>query len=327
MSKIEIVKYTPELKEKWDQFVLNESINGTILQTQNFLEYHHKRFKDNSLLFINSGNISAVCPATISALDGKCVLLSHPGSTFGGLIISKNCNNIDDLNDIIDAFDNYCPSNNITEAQLKQTGDLFSSKSSNLIDYLFFLKGYGSYEELSFAILFKNNEDVVKNFKSKTRNLYKKSLKYGLTFKEVTSPEDIQNFHKILCVSLLKYNTKPVHTFEEMIDLQKRLLSNIRFYGVFNNNEMIAGSMVFLINGVFHTQYLAANPNFLYMQPMDFLDANLILEAAKEGFKGFSFGISTEQKGKVLNTSLAKYKEGFGMDYFINKTYFKKYIF
>ena len=88
---------------------------------------------------------------------------------------------------------------------------------------------------------------------------------------------------------------------------------------------MVAGSMVFLFGEqVFHTQYLAADQSCLKLYPMNFLDANLISTARERGFRYFSFGTSTEEHGRVLNKKLAEFKEGFGTQYGMNRTFVKE---
>ena len=84
----EILPYNPQLEKRWDKFVLNESMNGTFLQTRRFLNYHPKdRFEDASFLIESSGTIIAAFPGNHTN-TGKWI--SHQGSTFGGPIISKN---------------------------------------------------------------------------------------------------------------------------------------------------------------------------------------------------------------------------------------------
>ena len=57
---------------------------------------------------------------------------------------------------------------------------------------------------------------------------------------------------------------------------------------------------------------------------MNFLDANLIRTARERGFSYFSFGTSTEEHGTVLNKKLAEFKEGFGTQYGMNRTFVKE---
>lgn len=141
----------------------------------------------------------------------------------------------------------------------------------------------------------------------------------------ITTVNEIELFYNILCDNLKKFNSKPVHILEELIDFKKNRLKDIvDFYGVYKDDILIAGSMVFKFGSkVFHTQYLAADQKYLNLYPMNFLDTNLIKTAKDEGFKYFSFGISTENHGKILNYNLAEFKEGFGTTYSLNKTFYK----
>lgn len=51
-GEVKLEEYTDIYAERWDRFVLKESINGTFLQTRKFLNYHPKdRFTDSSLVF------------------------------------------------------------------------------------------------------------------------------------------------------------------------------------------------------------------------------------------------------------------------------------
>ena len=87
----EIVKYSSEFEEKWDNFVMKRSMNGTFLQTINFLNYHpENRFTDFSLIIKKGNEIIGVIPACDVNIDGSRVFFSHRGSTFGGIILSKN---------------------------------------------------------------------------------------------------------------------------------------------------------------------------------------------------------------------------------------------
>ena len=45
----EILPYKSDMESRWDRFVMEESVNGTFLQTRKFLNYHPEgRFQDAS---------------------------------------------------------------------------------------------------------------------------------------------------------------------------------------------------------------------------------------------------------------------------------------
>ena len=124
MSEIEVIRYNDSFKEKWDKFVLNNSVNGSFLQSRTFLEYHKDRFVDHSLLFIRGGSqIVGVCPACEKIEDGKKCFYSHIGSTFGGIIIGKEFYNLTNAIGMIDAVDEYLKNNGFDYAMFKSQNE------------------------------------------------------------------------------------------------------------------------------------------------------------------------------------------------------------
>lgn len=329
MDVINVTRYNPELhREKWERF-LKTTYNGTFLQSRNFLEYHGDRFVDHSLLFLRGTELVALCPACEIEQDGKKRFLSHVGSTFGGILIGEPFYTISNTGIIVDALEEYLKANGFNECLLKITGEMFCTDNNDLLYYNLFARHFEYYDELSFGIPLKGVDpnNVPSVFKSKTRNLYKTSLKSNLTFKTFSSREDVERFHALLAESLSRHDAKPVHSVDELIDIaQNRFPEIVKFYGAYaEDGTLVSASMVFIINDSFHTQYLCSSYEHLYLKPMDFLVGQLIEEAVKGGYKFFSFGISTEDHGAVLNENLAKFKEGFGSKCYINKTYFKDF--
>lgn len=323
-----VENYNGDLREKWDKFVNCESANGTFLQTRQFLEYHGDRFMDHSLIVYKGNNtIAAVVPACVVLDVEDKIFSAHMGSTFGGIVLDRQCNNIEDVEAVINCLEDYFAAEGYREIQLKYTSEIFAKDNCNLLDYFMFQKGYSEYKELSCYIDFTQyNDDIITNFSSGRRRDYKYSLKSDLVFQKIGNDTEVERFYHILCENLQKFDAVPVHSLSELLDFKNNRLPEItEFYGVYHGDEMIAGSMVFNFhNTVFHTQYLAAKQDYLKMYPMNFLDTNLICEAKNRGFRYFSFGTSTEEHGKVLNKHLAQFKEGFGTQFGINKRYVKR---
>lgn len=329
MLELQIKEYTDEYKDKWDDFVLNQSMNGTFLQTKQFLDYHGDRFCDASLiLYKGNDTIVAVVPACTITEAGRKIFSAHRGSTFGGIVVARQFYNIEHMEAVMNVLEDYFQSNSYDEVQLKCTSDIFAEENTNLLSYFLFQRGYSSYDEISSYVNYKTyKEEIPANFTSGRRRDYNYSLKHNLTFREIGSREEIEKFYTILCENLQKFDAAPVHTLEELQEFKEsRLKDIVEFYGVFYEDEMIAGSMVFCFGDrVLHTQYLAASQKHLKMFPMNFLDTNLIRVAKERGFRYFSFGTSTEDHGRVLNKHLAQFKEGFGTEYGLNRTFMKLY--
>lgn len=327
MLELRIEKYSADLKEKWDDFVMKQSMNGTFLQTRQFLDYHKDRFQDTSLiLYKGNDTMVAVVPACTIEDEARKIFSAHQGSTFGGIVIGKNFNNIEHVDAIMTTLEDYLKSQQYDEIWIKCTSEIFAKGNVNLLYYYMFQRGYSSWDEISCYIDFEHyEEDIITNFTAGRRRDYKYSLKQNLEFRQLETREEVTVFYSILCQNLEKFDAKPVHSLEELLEFkEERLKEIVDFYGVFHEDKMIAGSMVFkFFDKVFHTQYLAADSGYLKMFPMNFLDTKLIQTAKEKGFQFFSFGTSTEEHGKVLNKHLAQFKEGFGTEYGINKTFVK----
>ena len=323
---LSIEKFSNINDEKWDNFIMKDSINGTFLHSRKFLNYHKNKFKDHSLIIKKNTSIVAVIPACEVVKEGKRIFYSHQGSTFGGIVINSAYNNISHIDSSVNILEHYLKEQNFDKVVLKNTSELFCNENTSLLEYFYFKYGYRNYNELSLYIDFKKYNSIIENnFSASKRRDFKYSLKYNMQFKILKTDNEINDFYKLLVLSLINHNTKPVHSLEELLDFKNSRLSDIvKFYGVYYDNYLIAGSMVFNFNNtVFHTQYLASNPVYSNYYPMNFLNYNLIKEAYMNNYRFFSFGISTEEQGKVLNTSLAQFKEGFGTIGSINRSYYK----
>jgi len=81
---MEIINYTEEWKERWDDFVLNSS-NGTMFHMQKFFDYHEPgKFNFHHLIFVEKGKIEAVLPGSIVE---DSVYESPIGASYGSIVV------------------------------------------------------------------------------------------------------------------------------------------------------------------------------------------------------------------------------------------------
>ncbi len=327
------VFYEEKYQKQWDEFTLgDECVNGTFLQSRNFLNYHPKdRFIDASIIIFDSKNtIAAVCPACKYFENNKKILFSHKGSTYGGLLIRKKYYKTEKLIEIMDCFENFILCNKFNKCILKITPDIFSKQSSDLLQYVLAYKKYNSYTELNTYIdLETQSDDITSGFdRNKKRNI-KKCIQEGLVFKEINSENGIIEFHNILTHTLEKFNTSPIHTVSDLISFFKQIIpNNVKFYGVYNGDKAIAAGMIFCFDGtkVLHAQNLSATHNDNQeFSASTFLYYNVIKEAKALGYKKVSWGISTENNGQQINLGLIKNKEDYNSKYTLNRTFYKEY--
>lgn len=322
-----IVEYSDEYEKIWDNFVLNQSVNGTFLQTRNFINYHPKgRFLDGSLIIFQKTCVVSVVPACILKTDQGNELYSHKGATFGGIIVKKDCYKTEKLLEIVKALDEYFLKR-YYKVTLKITPDLFSLEKSDLLQYILQYQGYNEYNELNTYIdLQHTSEDVTYEFdRNKLRNIRKCEENF-LLFRELENDNEIEAFYELLQINLSKYNLHPIHTIDEIKDFKHmRIPRNVKFYGVFKGNMQVAGGMLFIFeqSKVIHAQNLSADYRFTEYSPITYLYYKVIEQAKKDNFKALSWGISMEDCGNIINWGLVRNKESYGSKHQLNRTFYK----
>ena len=328
MSTFTVVMYEEKNFNQWDDFVLNTSVNGTFLQTRTFLNYHpFDRFVDNSLMILDGKHLVAVVPGCKIEENGHKTFFSHRGSTYGGIVISPKYYFAEKTIAIVKALDEYLNSR-YNKAVLKITADIHSISSSDLLQYALRYCGYDEYTELNTYVNLENIDgDVRKTFdRNKIRNI-RKCEEQRLYFRALNSDLEIEGFHRLLEINLSKYSLKPIHSVQEMISFKKDIIpDNIRFYGVFHpNNSMMAAGMMFIFEqaNVIHAQNLSADYRFEEYSPITYMYYRIIEQAKKDGYRALSWGISTENNGKVLNLGLIRNKEAYGSKHQLNRTFYK----
>jgi len=324
-----IEKYFDKDAHVWDQFLQQNTVNGTFLQSRNFLEYHPKgRFVDYSyIVYDKKGHIAAVCPACLIVNGNQRMLISHQGSTFGGIIFGKKYYCEHKIIEIIRCLEQFWKCEKINCVELRVTPELFSQENCAALEYGLYYCGYQDYVEVSTYIDYKYYEnDILRNFEQGKRTNVHNCLKAGLVLRELNTDEQIAEFYQILCENLQKFDSMPVHTITELLDFNNsRLTKECGFYGIYDEEKMLAGAMMFYFANVkvAHTQYLCALQSYYTLSPMTFLYYAMIREMREKGYEKISFGISTEQHGKKLNFGLTKSKESFGGKHTLNRTYWK----
>lgn len=325
-----IQKYSEDMKQEWDEFVLIKAVNGTFLQTRKFLSYHSKeRFKDTSIIvYDHKGRIAAVVPACESEEDGKKIFYSHRGSTFGGIVYDQKHNTAASMRYIVEALEQYLKEQNFLKVYLKITPSIYCKESSGLLQYILFLYGFSEYTELDTFINLKEcKDDIIMNFNETKRKHIRRLEKKGLVFRKIETDNEVREFHRLLTLNLMKYGVKPIHSIEDLLDFKNvRLKDNVSFFGVYLGKEQLAGGMMFDFGnkGVIHAQNLSRDPNNCELDAIEYLYYGVIKEYRERGYRYLSWGISTENQGKYLNMGLIRNKESYGSSYYLNRTFYKE---
>ena len=303
MKTYTIKQYNPSYYTIWNSFIA-EAKNATFLFHRDFMEYHKERFEDYSLLVFDAKeNLRAVLPAN---RVGE-VVYSHQGLTYGGFVFDEKIKLAEIISLVKETLE-FLLSAGILSLEIKIIPAIYNNFPSDEMEYVSFLLEAKLTRRDSIAVLDIQNKIPV----SRVRNRgIEKGIKNNLRIIEVANFSEFWN--ELLIPNLKeRYNTKPVHSLEEITYLKTKFPKQIKQFNVYDNEKIVGGVTVFETENVIHPQYISGNKSFNNeLGGLDFLYNYLISEVYKED-KYFDFGISNENNGKNLNDSLHYWKESFG---------------
>ena len=297
---IEIETYNETYKNAWDEFVSN-SKNGVFLFYRDYMEYHSDRFQDHSLLFFTNGKLIAILPANLN----KDALISHGGLTFGGMITNQKMKTPVML-DLFDALIAYLKIIGAQKLLYKSIPHIYSQIPSEEDLYALHVKRARLYRrDVSSSI----RMDIMSRFSKGRKSQIARAKKSGLTIRQSNDFEAFMAIEENVLIE--KYDTRPVHTAQELRYLTEKFPANIKLYCAYKKNEMLAGVIIYESRFVAHAQYIAATTEGQDLGATDLILSYLIRSEFVQK-KYFDFGISTEKDGYHLNHGLIKNKESFG---------------
>lgn len=296
-----IQRYTPDKAAKWNAFVA-QSKNGTFLLDRRYMDYHADRFEDFSLMVYKDGTLYALLPANIKG----DVLTCHEGLTYGPLVMDKKCS-AKGIQETFIAINSYLRASHVSHViykpipwiyhQLPAEEDLYALTSVCHAQLII--------RDISSTIV----RDRMMPFSESRRSGIRKALRKGLVVKESV---DFAVFWNILNDNLTtKYGVRPVHTVAELELLHARFPDKIRLFMVYDGQEPVGGTILFLTPQVIHTQYISATVEGKEHGAIDLLFDELINKVFTD-VQYIDFGKSTVSESADLNERLIFQKEGFG---------------
>lgn len=299
---MKIARYTPERHKEWECAV-KASKNGTFLHLRDYMDYHGDRFADHSLLLCDErGRIEACLPA---CAEGN-TLYSHRGLTYGGWLIPDKHFTVDDMLKCWDLTNEYLRSQGFSRLVYKPVPHIYHSYPCEEDLYALF-RNDAILTASSVSTTIDLNNPLPFN-KRAGRNL-KNARKSGI---KIERSDDYAAFWAVLSRLLNeRYNTTPVHSLDEITMLAERFPDNIRLLTASLNNEIVAGTVLYITDRVVHAQYIAASDRGKELNATSLLFRH-ILDCECAGRRYFDFGTSCEDGGRYLNTGLIAQKCGMG---------------
>lgn len=305
---MEIVKYSEEWKDKWDDFVLNSN-NGTLFHLQKFFTYHTPgKFSFNHLMFVDQGKIVAVLPGELK--DG--VFESPIGASFGSIVAG-------DLKfsmamQLVSTLLDYGRNNGINEFMLTAAPIIYETYPNQNLDFAMLWQGFQHETHyISSAIKLDPNRDIIQRFQSTVRNNVRKGLRNKNISVELNERYD--EFYPIIEKNLSKHKVKPTHSFEDLMRLKTLLPKSLKLFMVYYKGKAIGGALVFLCN----EQVVLCFYNMMMYEYAEFKPIHRVMYevtqfATTNGYQYVDIGVSQDTASKnpmTPNTNLIEFKETF----------------
>ena len=304
---IRAIRYTAEMVDKWDEFV-SKARNSTLLHLRGYMDYHADRFQDASLVFTDEGdNIVALLPACLSRNDSK-IVVSHQGLTYGGYILAPRTHTAVVEEVFSASLECYRKEMGINTLVLKHIPYIYNSQPCD--EELYFIHRQGGLlieRGLSQAI---DLSTPLPMNKLRQRCL-SKARQHNVRVGIAESQQQWTAFHQMLATVLVRHNTSPVHSADELWLLHCRFPKQIVLYCAYKDTRLVAGTILYHSPCVTHTQYLASSDEGRECGALDLVIHEAMNDEAVKSRRYLDFGISTEHDGH-LNHGLTLQKEGFG---------------
>lgn len=312
---MKVISYTETDRLRWNAF-LEEAKNPHFFFTRDFLDYHGNRFRDASCLVENEqGKLVALFVAN----QEDVVLYAHQGLSFGGFVWQEKLRTTD-IFQITAAVLTYWQARGIRKCAYRLMPSYQEKISSHdiFLKILFYLGATRQRLDLSAVCVLQQS---LKYSKRKQRNIRKGK---HLLLRELT---DWKHFEPLLRQQLWsRHGVRPVHSVAEMNALVEKFPAEISTYGTFhpeNPDTLLAGATFFNNRKAktIHAQYMTVSEEGRKQGALDFLIHEQLTEKTNEGYRYFSFGISSEAEGQEINAGLLRWKEEWGAALFAHETY------
>jgi len=271
---------------------------------RDFMEYHADRFTDFSLMIYRKQQLKAVIPANLT----QDVFFSHQGLSYGGVVIDEHIR-LGELVAIVREVLLFLHMRNIQKWYLKNIPAMYHTHPAGEIDWILF-KLQATLYRRDAAVVIDNSAQKIP-YQQRRMRAVKKAARSPFTVQ--LGYEQLAPFwNELLIPNLLeRHGVAPVHSLQEIQRLARCFPQNIVQHNVYLNHRIVAGCTLFLNQTVAHAQYISANAEGRSSGGLDFLFDQLIRQTYAR-YRYFSFGISNENNGQLINSGLQDWKEGFG---------------
>ncbi|MBE2272229.1 MAG: GNAT family N-acetyltransferase [Anaerolinea sp.] len=299
---IELIRHTSETNTAWDACV-RTARQAVFLFERGYMDYHADRFTDHSLLAYRHGLLIAVLPAH----EREQAWISHGGLTFGGIVSGPQFR-LADMIDLVGTLIDYARTHGFRQWIYKPVPPIYHTAPAQDDIYTLSLAGATLRSRaLSLCI------DLHSPFGAPSRRMggVKTAQARGVTVAEST---DLASFWAILTDRLrTAHGTDPVHSLDEMRLLHSRFPGQIRLYGAFQAERMIAGVLMYENARAARAQYIAADETGRSVSAVDLIMYDLLTRFYRGSrLQWVELGTSVRPENNTINAGLFAQKEKIG---------------
>jgi len=311
-NDLQIVRYTNQHQELWDDFVWRSN-NGTLFHSRTFLSYHPPdRFQDESLVIFKGDKLVAVIPAAkLDTAATESVLCSHPGASFGGIVMDRD-SSLRDTETIVEAFLSYCRERGFAGVEITLPPLVYLISPNHHLDYALQRNGF-RFSKRELTSIIELNPLAVRlldRFPRETRRAVRRAQKRGV---KVSESEAWEVFHQLLRNHMKsRHDVAPTHSCAELRDLHARFPDRVRLFAAFVGSEMVAGMTIFVCNRqvALAFYYVSHRESYQWYHGFNLLFYEVAQWCVDQGLHYLDFGTFTINS--IPNWGLAGFKESFG---------------
>jgi lipid II:glycine glycyltransferase (peptidoglycan interpeptide bridge formation enzyme) len=255
-------------------------------------------------------NLFSVLPAAELIVDGKRILVSHPGSTVGSFVVPENLS-IADAMSMSEALVTYVKENNFSGIRITLPPTLYQRRLSNYMDFSFFKQGftYSKRDVTSILFLEDSLDKNLAKFKSSHLRAVRNAQEKGVN---VRQSNDFDSFYHILEQNLkIRHGVSPTHTLAELKNIHALFPDRVNLFAAFVKDVMVAGVVNFVVNDyVVLAFYISHDEAYQEFRAVNLLFYSIFDWAIQQGFRIYDFGTFTVNEEP--NMGLGRFKENFG---------------
>ncbi len=314
MKPIEVTRYSPDMREEWDDFVCRGAVNSTFLHQRAYMDYHADRFTDCSLIarYADGGRMLAVMPANIEDDGTVC---SHRGLTYGGLLVGRHSMPTSQVMAVMEAMADKFRSLGAGRLIYKPVPSIYSQYPAEDDVYALWRMGAHLHSCQPSSAMPLDRRPLT-NYNE--RRALRLALASGMT---VAEEADLHPFWELLEQVLEKrHGARPVHTVGEMELLRGRFPDSIRLYTARLDGQLLGGMVMYYAGSVAHSQYTAVSSEGFRLRALEAI-VEYIIKNDCGSCRWWDFGTSCEDSGRILNEALNAKKYDMGCRPVLYTTY------